>query len=314
MYKDIILNKALEYADRGWSVFPLHSAWRTKDLKEVRCSCAKGYNCKHKGKHPRLYNGVKGATTDMNMIDSWWKEWPLANIGVATGNISGFWVIDIDIKEKDKNGWNSLVEQYGENLDIDKQTELLQRTASGSFHVLVQSDEEIVPMNKVGIFPGIDVRSDGGYIVVSPSKIGDGFYEWNNFELEPAEFKKWSLDIALRSLKQDEIHIDKTHVGVNLEEIYQNGIPDGTRDDTLYIVANKLRITDVPYDIAKFVMIRMGERCEPFDAEVQEKVIEKLDYAYSHNKPKSKEERRKFMEQINSATELSVIISKMKGD
>lgn len=313
MYKNFKLSKALEYGNRGWHVLPLHSAWKTKDLKKVRCSCAKGYNCKNMGKHPRLYNGVKGATTDLNAINEWWKEWPLANIGVATGSVSGFWVIDIDLK-KGKNGWESLVKQYGDDLDIDKQTELLQQTASGSFHVLVYSDENIIPMNKVGVFSGIDVRSNGGYIVVSPSTIGDSDYKWNNIELEPAEFKKWSLDIALRSLKQDETPVDKTHSGIDLESIYQAGIPEGTRDDTLFRVANKLRITGVPYDIARFVMIRMAEKCEPFDTEVQDKVIHKLDYAYTFNKPKSKEERKKFMENIDTSTELSVLISKMKGD
>lgn len=313
MYKNTRLPTALEYAKRGWHVLPLHSAWKTKDLKQLRCSCAKGYGCKNMGKHPRLYNGVNGATTDLDIISNWWKEWPLANLGVATGSVSGFWVIDIDLK-KGKNGWESLVNQYGEDLDIDKQTELLQQTASGSFHVLVYSDEEIIPMNKVGVFTGIDVRSDGGYIVVSPSTIGNNEYQWNNIELEPAEFKKWSLDVALRSMQQDEKQIDKSHIGVDLEAIYQEGIPEGTRDDTLYRVANKLRITDIPYDVAKFIMIRMGEKCEPFDAEVQDKVIQKLDYAYTHNHPKSKEERKRFMEQIDTATELSVLISKMKGD
>jgi len=313
MYQNHRLAHALEYINRGWPVLPVHSAWVTKDLKKLRCSCPKGYNCKPKGKHPRLYNGVKGASTDPLQIKEWWGEWPLANIGVATGSASGFWVIDIDIKEGKKSGWESLVEQYGD-IEIDKQTELLQRTASGSFHVIIETDTEIKPMNKVGVLPGVDVRSDNGYIVVAPSKIGDAEYSWNDITLPPAEFKHWSLDIALRSLKQDENPIDKTHIGVDLEDIYQNGIPDGERDDTLYRIANKLRIMDVPYQVALFIMIRMGERCKPFDAEAQEMVISKLDYAFEHNKPKTWEERKHFMEQIDTATDLSVLISKMKGE
>ena len=44
--------------------------------------------------------GHKEATHDPEQIESWWSQWPDANIGIATGEISGLLVLDID----EKNG------------------------------------------------------------------------------------------------------------------------------------------------------------------------------------------------------------------
>ena len=81
-----MLDEALQYAARGWRVFPLH------DTSSGKCSCGKA--CASPGKHPRTRHGVKDATTDAKQILAWWKRWPRANIGLATG--SGLVVIDID--------------------------------------------------------------------------------------------------------------------------------------------------------------------------------------------------------------------------
>ena len=83
---------ALGYARRDWAVLPLHT------VKNGICSCAQGASCKRPGKHPRTPNGVKDATTDRNKIKTWWRMWPDANIGVATGSISNVFVLDVDGK------------------------------------------------------------------------------------------------------------------------------------------------------------------------------------------------------------------------
>ena len=82
--------QALRFARRGWRVLPLHTA------SDGKCSCAAGQSCKHPGKHPRTRNGVKDATTDRTIIKAWWKRWPDANIGIATGQTSGIFVLDVD--------------------------------------------------------------------------------------------------------------------------------------------------------------------------------------------------------------------------
>src|SRR5271154_2337950 len=84
-----LLEAALDYVGRGWRVIPLH----TPTLEG--CSCRKA-SCYSVGKHPRISNGLDGASLDVPMINRWWTMWPDANIGVVTGPHSGVVVLDVD--------------------------------------------------------------------------------------------------------------------------------------------------------------------------------------------------------------------------
>lgn len=84
---------ALSYASRGWPVFPVHSV-----DPAGRCSCGRA-DCQDPGKHPRTDHGFKDASTDEAPIGVWWSIWPDANVGIATGALSGLVVIDVDEPE-----------------------------------------------------------------------------------------------------------------------------------------------------------------------------------------------------------------------
>ena len=72
-----MMDVAIKYAEMGLAVFPVR-----------------------RNKAPYTPHGCKDAKTDLRAIKSWWKRWPDANIGIATGSISGgIVVIDIDIDE-----------------------------------------------------------------------------------------------------------------------------------------------------------------------------------------------------------------------
>lgn len=75
---------ALSYADLHFAVFPLSP----------------------KDKRPAIAEWNKHATTNKTVIEKWWDENPLYNIGIATGLPSGgLIVVDLDIDdEKGKNG------------------------------------------------------------------------------------------------------------------------------------------------------------------------------------------------------------------
>jgi hypothetical protein len=77
---------ARRYARGGIPVLPLHTP------QDGRCSCGK--DCGSAGKHPRVRRGVHAATTDLDIVDRWWQQWPTANIGLRTG--VRFDVCDID--------------------------------------------------------------------------------------------------------------------------------------------------------------------------------------------------------------------------
>jgi Bifunctional DNA primase/polymerase, N-terminal len=60
----------------------------------VACSCPRGLKCDRPAKHPLLRHGVRDATTEEAQLERWWRRWPQANVGLATGIV--FDALDID--------------------------------------------------------------------------------------------------------------------------------------------------------------------------------------------------------------------------
>lgn len=169
-----LVEAALSYVERGWRVLPLHTPTPgivMHDGIERPCSCNRP-QCDSVGKHPRTLKGVKDATRDVGQIRSWWEIWPAANIGIAAG--LGMVVIDVDGAE----GLNSLFEL--ERLYGPLPTGLRVRTGSGGLHIYLATTEHFAnSMSAVG--PGIDIRSEGAYVVAPPSLHASGErYSWVN--------------------------------------------------------------------------------------------------------------------------------------
>ena len=75
---------ALEYARRGLPVVPLHYAVRNGRTTAVACSCGEPA-CARVGAHPLPSHGAADATTDPIRLTWWWRRFPEANVGLATG-------------------------------------------------------------------------------------------------------------------------------------------------------------------------------------------------------------------------------------
>src|SRR4051812_6041620 len=72
-----LMDYAKRYAALGWRVFPI----------------------KPMAKFPPLVKDwPTRATADVEMIRAWWRGAPDANIGIALGESSGVFVIDLDVK------------------------------------------------------------------------------------------------------------------------------------------------------------------------------------------------------------------------
>ena len=144
--------EALRYAARGWRVHPLI-------VKEKR---------------PLLNDWPNQATTDARQVETWWARSPEANIGVATGKSSGIFVVDIDGPEGERS-WTQIVTEVPE---IPEET-LEQKTGRGRqlFYKYPGGKTEV--RNRTNMRPGIDIRGEGGYVVVPPSIHPDGpTYSW----------------------------------------------------------------------------------------------------------------------------------------
>lgn len=143
-----MLMEALGYAKQGYKVFP----------------------CLPKSKAPATPDGFKSATTDPQTIENWWRAWPTANVAIACGEASNLTVIDVDGEE----GWASLKE-----LGYDK-SQATVLTPTGGGHLYFNYTPSI--RNKVKFKPGLDIRTEGGYVLASPSihPEGGAYEKWGD--------------------------------------------------------------------------------------------------------------------------------------
>src|SRR5690606_31866218 len=84
------IDQVLSLSRRDWKLFPVF-----EPAGLGACSCGKT-DCNRPAKHPRTAHGLKDATTDPEQLQRWWAQWPSANVGLATGAVSGLFVIDVD--------------------------------------------------------------------------------------------------------------------------------------------------------------------------------------------------------------------------
>ncbi len=166
------LDYALRYAALGWPVLPLH--WITE---KRLCSCNKA--CKSPGKHPMLKTGMKEASTDQGLIKQWFSKWPNANIGIATGAVSGIFALDIDPRHGGDDSLDAIRSELGAIPD-----DVLAITGSGGKHYLFNYPAAI-GRSTTNLWPGIDTRGDGGYIVAAPSNHKSGQHYFWDAEADP---------------------------------------------------------------------------------------------------------------------------------
>jgi hypothetical protein len=159
------LQAALRYAALGLPVFPVAPVNRVTG----QCGCKEGAACEAVGKHP-LVRWADKASADAEQIRSWWTWKPEANIGVPTGQRSGLVVVDVD---RQHDGFETR-----RGLEVNGYAfppTVAAHTRSGGWHFLYAAPADRRVANTtaalagIGATPGIDVRGDGGYIIVAPS-------------------------------------------------------------------------------------------------------------------------------------------------
>lgn len=190
------LRGALWYASRSWRVFPVHSI-----RPDGGCTCGDP-QCKSPAKHPITRRGVHDATTNKAQIRAWWSRWPWANIGLATGAESGFFVLDVD----GDIGSDSLQDLEAEHGRLPDTIESV--TGSGGRHILFHYPDFQVRNSASTIAPGLDIRGDGGYIVAPRSlHVSGRRYEWEASsrpdEVELAPAPPWLLDLLRKQSRSE---------------------------------------------------------------------------------------------------------------
>jgi hypothetical protein len=207
-----LLTAALRYAELGYAVFP----------------CAPG------GKTPLTKHGFQDASTDQAQIAAWWSLHPSANIAIAT---TGLLVVDVDGAD---NNW--LADVPEKRLELAAAPMSL--TPSGGRHYICQQPAGRSYRGHAGrLAPHVDVRADGGYIVVPPSVLAGGNgYRWGEglaLDVPPAQLPEppaW-LVAQLDQLATSSPTV--AHVAAGSGRA--NPIPEGQRNATLARLAGTMR-------------------------------------------------------------------------
>lgn len=139
-----------------------------------------------------------GASKDHATVRQMFELHPEANIGIRTGQVSGFFVLDVDTTDGHKyDGPASLKKLETEHGSLPATRR--SKSPSGSMHYHFRWPGFAVASStgtkKKGLAPGIDIKGDGGMIVAPPSAKGDRRYEWDTTADFPlADAPAWLLE------------------------------------------------------------------------------------------------------------------------
>jgi hypothetical protein len=162
------LRLVLAYAARGIPVLPLHHPVmrrpaEVRGFAEVGCSCG-DLECAAIAKHPMTPVGVADATTDPAKLAWWWRRFPEANVGLATG--WAFDVLDVDGPESgDTTRWSVVAEVLGRRGP-------LVRTGGDGWHFYLAPTGMRAP--RVRGLARVHWRGRGGWVVAPPSRHASG--------------------------------------------------------------------------------------------------------------------------------------------
>ena len=210
------------------------------------------FPCKPGGKEPLTRRGHIDATTDPRKIHMWWKRWPNANIAVPTGGRSGVLVLDVDYPAS----LDALEAKHGQFPETRTHS-----TGSGGMHLIFAYPEGSDIRNSAGkLGEGLDVRGEGGYIIVPPSRTTRPYEVLDALPL--ADTPPW-LRETLTKPKRPAGKVRMIHTAPS---IGADGSPilQGSRDDTLARVAGRLHDGTRSLDDLTAELLEINaRRCEP---------------------------------------------------
>lgn len=121
-------------------------------------------------KRPLTAHGFTDASTDLARVAGWWRRWPQANVGLASGRPGGFDVLDIDV-HPGGSGFAALRRARQAGL-VDGWVALV-RSPSGGVHLYFPVDPEREQRSWAIQHAHVDFRGAGGYVIAPPSQITD---------------------------------------------------------------------------------------------------------------------------------------------
>lgn len=229
-----IRDAALAYVARGWSVIPTEP----------------------RGKRPLVaWLEFQNRIATADEVRRWFRRWAHANVAVVTGRVSGVVVVDVDPRHGgDASIARLAVEEHG----MPPTVEAL--TGGGGRHLYYAHPGEPVA-NRAGVYPGIDIRGDGGCVVAPPSVHASGRrYEWI-----PARTPgKFLIARLPRFLFRPEGSRRSGHPLAHWRDLVREGVDEGRRNATLASLAGHLLWHGVDPAVTLELLLAWNRmRCRP---------------------------------------------------
>ncbi len=269
-----MLDIALSYAKRGWHVFPVTQS-----------------KVPFPGTH-----GHKEASCNEQDVRALWNKFPNANVAIATGKRSGFFVLDVDVKEC-KVGDQSLSDLEHKYGGLPETVESI--TWSGGRQLFFQYPEDADVFNsqsKIG--QDLDIRGEGGYVVAPGSIVNGKTYEWevshhpDDLKIMPAP--QWLVDKCVEVNKKEKYRLP------------EGEIPQGSQDDEMFRFTCSLKAQGFTPEMVRSALQEALKKCpqnprKPFS----EKDIERwIKSAFRYKEESQKRRRNKRIDELELATVL----------
>ena len=220
-----LINLVEGYIDSGWGVLPV----------------------KPDEKRPYMTNWLQYTKTKppKDMVLNWFHALSGAGVGVVTGRVSNMVVLDVE--SYCPTPIEKLLEMYP--------TQMYSRTGSGGYHLFYQYPTAMARVsNRVKLMEGVDLRADGGFIVLPPTLHPSGNrYQW--VKRGPlGTFPKSLLDLDSQP---------KTQQGEGWITDLLHGVSEGGRNDACARLAGYFFKKGLTYDIVEALLMEWNERNDP---------------------------------------------------
>jgi hypothetical protein len=231
-----IEHAALDYAARGWSVIPIEPH----------------------GKRPVVaWQEFQRRAAPAAKVAGWFRRRPQANVGIVTGTVSGFVVLDIDPGHGGADSLRELERGHGR---LPATVEAL--TGGGGRHLYFLHPGGTL-RNRAGLLPGIDLRGDGGCVVAPPSIHPSG----NRYAWVPGHGPDETPFAVIPSWLLSRLRTDDPRWGHPREywrEVAQRGVVAGQRNNTIASFTGHLLWHGVDPEVVLDLLLAWNRvRCQP---------------------------------------------------
>jgi hypothetical protein len=252
---------AARYRALGWSLVPL----------------------RHGTKQPLIpWQEYQHRLPDEDEIGAWLRQWPDANLAVVTGRVSGLAVLDADPRHGGTESLSALERDHGA---LPRTVEAL--TGGGGRHLYFALGGTPI-RNRLGFAPGLDLKGEGGLVVVPPSLHPSGRrYAWRvrraPHQAALALLPDWLVELARADAPR------RGHPLPYWRELVAAGVEEGARNSTIASLTGHLLWHGVDPEVALGLLLCWNRvRCRPplADDEVARTVAS---IARAHGAPEAEE-------------------------